>query len=607
MSASDTVLSIIITCQNQMEALKLTVLALLDQQAQRPCEIIVADCGSTDGTDQFLMTQAKKGSLRALFSGPDVGRTAARNRAAATAEGRLLMFLDPGILVGPGWWHPLMRVLEMDPRVAAASGRILLPNGVLDHAGLSLLRWEATETARPGLGSRTVHAGKPGDHAPAEKTLQVRALPGEALMIQATAFFSVGGFSARVGREHGGPKPDFAGDACGVDLGLRLDQQGWTCVYQPESIMTRLRRPATDFSDHERDMGILGRTWLDRITTDFSIPAQGGVVPLAKDGIKPYVEPMLSFQDGTARGLVHHHGARTQPGATLILDRQDDLAATRSTVESVLVHTQTPHQLFLLDTGTDPGLNLYLKSVVERHEDCQLLLVDDRESRADSINRALAMATGRHIVLLDGGIQTGPGWLDTLVGVAELNPEAGLVGPVTNRMSGLQQMSAVDYDTLTGEGFAAFALRQMLDHASDMLETPRLSGFCLLVKRDLLARIGGLDPRFEGGFYEFNDLSLRARVAGYRCLIARGCFVHQEPAAVDPRAKEEVRTLIEIQWEIFKRKWGIPFSVGLESRFDLNSVLKGGFDPARHFQALGPRPEDTPRARPAMRREVAHS
>ena len=71
------------------------------------------------------------------------------------------MFLDPGLLVGPGWWEPLFRVLDKDPRVAAASGRILLPDGTLDHAGLSLLHHEARENARPRLGARTVHAGKP--------------------------------------------------------------------------------------------------------------------------------------------------------------------------------------------------------------------------------------------------------------------------------------------------------------------------------------------------------------------------------------------------------------------------------------------------------------
>jgi len=600
MSVSKTAISIIITSHNQMDALKLTALALLDQKPLVPTEILVADCGSTDGTDQFLMTQAGKGTIRALFYGPELGRTAARNRAAAAADGRHLMFLDPGMLVGPGWWQPLFRVLEKDPRVAAASGRILLPDGTLDHAGLSLLHHEAKENARPRLGARTVHAGKPGDHAPAAQSLQGRATAGEALMTRATAFFSVGGFSARLGREHGGLKPDFAGDPCGVDLGLRYNQQGWSCVYQPDSIMTRLRKPGTDIKDFERDMSTLSRTWLDRVQADFRISAQGSVTPLDRGGVRTYVEPMLNFDKTPSRGLIHQDGARTRPAATIILDTGDEQAGTRGAVESILKGTLAHTELLLLDSGTDPELNTYLNSVVERHEACQLILAAAEENPAERLNRALAAAEGRHVVLVDRKIRVATGWLDALLGVAEMNPDAGLVGPVTNGLNGMQQVAAVDYDTLTGDGLEAFAMRQMLNHGSGHMRTLRLSGFCLLIKREVLARLGGLDRRFDGGFYEFNDYSLRAQMAGYQCLIARGCFVHQEPRVADPLLKEERLLQLELQWEIFKRKWGIPMSTRLESRLDLRSVLRGAFDPARHFQALVAGTGEAPRARPAL-------
>lgn len=606
MSAAKTALSIILTSQNQLNSLKLTLLGLIDQRPHLPVEIIVVDCGSEDGTDQFLMTQAENGTIRVVFSAAEMGRTAARNKGAAAAEGRHLMFLDPGMLVGPGWWVQLFRVLEMDPRVAATSGRILLPNGVIDHAGLSLLRFEATKTARPRLGCRTVHAGKPGDHAPAEKSLQVRALPGEAVMTRATAFFSAGGFSTRLGREHGGAKPDFAGDPAGIDYGLRLQQQGWTCVYQPGSIMTRLRRVTQEFEAFERDMSTLGRTWLDRITPDFSVFESGRVFPVDRSAIKPYVEPQLDFQDARARGLIRAEGARSQPGASIILDADDNLEATRRAVDSVVRNTAAPHELLLLDSGRDAELNRYLTSVADQHPGCQLILADPNASRAENLNRALVMTKGRHVVLLENRVEVASGWLDTLVGVAELCPDAGLVGPMTNGFAGMQQAGGIDYDTQTGDGFESYALGQMLNHSSDRVRTIRLSGFCLLIKRELLARIGGLDPIFQGGYYEFNDYSLRAQMAGFLCQIARGCFVHQNKGAQPPAVDEQQMIQIEMQWELFKRKWKIPGAVRLDSRLDLASLLLGDFDPAVHFQALGPTPEAAPRAREFLK-EAAQS
>ena len=267
---------------------------------------------------------------------------------------------------------------------------------------------------------------------------------------------------------------------------------------------------------------------------------------------------MLNFDPSPSRGLIHQDGSRTRPAASIILDTGDDLENTRAAVESILAGTLTHTELILLDSGNEPDLNTYLNSVKERREICHLVLAAPEENPAERLNRALALAEGRHIVLADRHARVATGWLDALVGVAELNPEAGLVGPVTNGMVGMQQMAAVDYDTLTGDGLEAFALRQMLDHSSEHMRTLRLGGFCLLIKREVLARLGGLDRRFDGGFYEFNDYSLRAQMAGYQCLIARGCFVHQERQTSDLLVQEERLLQLENQWEIFKRKWAFP-------------------------------------------------
>ncbi len=606
MSAAKTALSIIVTSHNQLKNLKLTLLALLDQKPWVPTEILVADCGSTDGTGQFLEPLVEKGTIRVLAYGAERGRTAARNKAAAEAGGRHLMFLDPGILVGPGWWEPLFRVLEKDPQVAAVSGRILLPDGTLDHAGLSLLHHEARADARPCLGSRTVHAGRPGDHAPAVQSLQGRAAAGEALMTRATAFFSVGGFSARLGRGHGARKPDFAGDPCGVDLGLRYSRRGWRCVYQPDSIMTRLRVPGTDSRDFERDMSTLSRTWLDRIQADFRITAQGSVTPLGSGGVRAYVEPMLHPDGAPARGLIGREGPRSRPAASIILDAGDDLRNIRDAVENILAGTLTHAELILLDSGADPDLPAYLNAVAPRRLTCRLLPTATGENRnehlnqAERLNQALAVAEGRHLVLMDGRARVATGWLEALVGVAEMNPEAGLVGPVTNGLEGMQQIGIAGLGTLVrghgnddarpGDDLEAIALRQMLNHSGDHVRTLRLGGFCLLIKREVLVRLGGLDRRFDGGLYEFNDYCLRAQMAGYQCLIARGCYVHQEgPAPAAPAGQERLLQL-ETQWAIFKRKWGIPLSTRLDSRLDLGVVLRGGFDPRKHFETLAAAP-----------------
>jgi GT2 family glycosyltransferase len=43
----------------------------------------------------------------------------------------------------------------------------------------------------------------------------------------------------------------------------------------------------------------------------------------------------------------------------------------------------------------------------------------------------------------------------------------------------------------------------------------RLTGFCLLARRDVLNAFGNFDERFGTGFFEDDDLCVRAREAGF--------------------------------------------------------------------------------------------
>ncbi len=606
MCSPDTILSIILTSRNQLGALKFSILSLLDQQPEVPFEIIVVDCGSTDGTDQFLTGQAEKGTIRAIFAADNKCRTAARNQGGHAAFGRHLMFLDPGVLVAPHWSESLLRSLEKDPSLAAVAGRVLLPDGNLDHAGLALLQWPATETSRPRLTSRTIHAGRPGNFEAAHRPMKVQAVAGEAIMVRATSFFAVGGFSARVGREHQQCRPDFAGDPSGMDICLRLGHRGWSCVYRPESIMTRLRDGGDDFSNFERDMGIINRTWLDRVHPDFRVSATGGGTPTEHESIRPYVEPVINFQSAPARGMIAPEGGATKPAASVIIKTDDDLDMTRCCLTALLNNTDSCHELLVMDSGCDLDMNEYLSNVARQHSQVQLLTGGDEISEATTMNQALNLSEGRHVVLLDRRVVVTSGWLETLIATADMNPRAGLVGPVTNRMNGMQQVPAVDYDIDTLEGLDTFSTRQMMQHSSDHSRAMRLGGFCLLIKRELLARIGGLDIRFDGGFYEFNDYSMRAHMAGYECWIARGCYVHCQPTGTAVVAEADRMMQLEIQWEIFKRKWDIPEAIGLNSQLDLSTLLVGGFDASRHFQSLGVAVEKVKSGRP-VRQEVARN
>ena len=100
----------------------------------------------------------------------------------------------------------------------------------------------------------------------------------------------------------------------------------------------------------------------------------------------------------------------------------------------------------------------------------------------------------------------------------------GLVGPMSNYAAPPQLVENVPYHDLTE--MSGFARTWRDEHRGEWFTVPKLSGFCLLMKRAVFDAIGGLDERFGLGFFDDDDLAERARRAGFELAVAHDLFVH---------------------------------------------------------------------------------
>jgi GT2 family glycosyltransferase len=597
MTAPRPILSIVLASRNQLNSLKFTLLTVRDQAPAVPHEIIVVDCESQDDSAQFLAAQAEKGQLKLLSSQAHHGRTAARNQGAQVARGKYLMFLDPGVVMGPHWSESLLQTLEHDPMAGAAAGKVILPDGLIDHAGLAVLEMPTEHGAR--LAGRSINAGQRGESAGSTKPLVVQGLAGEAIMVRASAFFAVGGFDEGLGREFGRPKPMAEAEPSGLDLSLRLGERGWTRIYRHESIMTRLRVSEVELQSDllvvsrtaADDQALISANWLGKVRPDFHISADGRVSPTDNGYIRPYLVPQIAFPAA-------HFGSRLHPDrstapddvsavkASVIVLTYNALEYTRQCAASLLAHTDARHELIFVDNASDDGTVDYLAELARDHAQVKVLCNRENLGFAAGNNVGLAAATGRHVILLNSDVVVTADWAERMIRAAETHPRAGLVGAVTNNISGLQQLSDVGYDQENLLGLEAFAAAQADSYRGRIDRTLRLTGFCLLIKRELLSRVGGLAEVFGVGNYEDNDYCLRAHLAGYECLIARDCFIHHYGSRSFAAAGVDYVAQIHKQWDIFKCKWGIPASTPYNMPVDLGRLLARGFDPAAHFQPL---------------------
>jgi N-acetylglucosaminyl-diphospho-decaprenol L-rhamnosyltransferase len=122
-------------------------------------------------------------------------------------------------------------------------------------------------------------------------------------------------------------------------------------------------------------------------------------------------------------------------------------------------------------------------------------------------NANLPHCRGEYVLLLNPDLQFGPGLFSALCAHLDLHPGLALAGPHIEEGSARRPFPPRHF--YPGEGMVA------LEPGFRRPQIAWLSGCCLIVRREVLERLGGFDPDYFL-YQEETDLCLRARRAGYQ-------------------------------------------------------------------------------------------
>jgi glycosyltransferase involved in cell wall biosynthesis/Tfp pilus assembly protein PilF len=241
--------------------------------------------------------------------------------------------------------------------------------------------------------------------------------------------------------------------------------------------------------------------------------------------------------------------------ASLIILCCNQLNYTRECLESVLQNTRQPYELILVDNGSTDGTAAYLQELQQRAGPERVVVIHNETNRgfAAGCNQGLQASAGRYLVLLNNDTVVTTGWLDGLIRwTFHKWPGVGLVGPVTSWPA--PQSVPVDYRSAAE--LQAFAARRRKDFAGQGESVARLVGFCLLFRREVWEELGGLDETFGLGFFEDDDLCVRAREAGFELIRALDVFIHHHGNSTFKSLGIDAGAQLRANFERFRSKWG---------------------------------------------------
>lgn len=246
----------------------------------------------------------------------------------------------------------------------------------------------------------------------------------------------------------------------------------------------------------------------------------------------------------------------SRPLVSIVIPTWNGLDMLQNCIASIEAHTPGPYEIIVVDNGSDDGTSGWL--VEHEREEPGLLGIrlDQNEGFPVAANEGMAMATGDYVCVLNNDTEVTDGWLEEMLAVMRLHPDCGLVGPMSDNVSGAQKGRATAGSTYV----------------------TRLVGFCLLIRRDVIDAIGGFDPLFGLGNYDDDDYVLRALVAGYRARIAHASFVKHLGSQTWQRAGIDFAAQMQRNRALFLSKWG----VGEDNRLSLPA-----FDKTLHYVPLG--------------------
>jgi len=196
-------------------------------------EVIIVDNGSAKPLKL-------EGPFTIVRSDKRVSFASACNMGAARAKGDVVVFLNNDCQVLPGWLEAILETLK-DTKTAVCGSKLLFPNGLLQHIGISFGRKRVPY--HPGLGQ--------DDRKYNYKRLEAVAVTGACMAVKKKVFVGLGGF-------HEGFK---GGNYEDVDLCLSVRDAGYKVKVAMESTVLHLGGASYKEHPDEHNEILVRRNW----------------------------------------------------------------------------------------------------------------------------------------------------------------------------------------------------------------------------------------------------------------------------------------------------------------------------------------------------------
>lgn len=237
-------------------------------------------------------------------------------------------------------------------------------------------------------------------------------------------------------------------------------------------------------------------------------------------------------------------------GTSIIILTYNHLEKTKRCIESIRRYTKEEvYEIIVVDNNSKDDTINWLKT------QSYITVIYNKENMGYPIgcNQGIKIANKNYdILLLNNDTIVTTNWLTNLRKCLYSNSNIGAVGPISNSNDNLQGCNFIfnDYNDMQIK-----AIKNNISDSNRWEEKVFLTGFCLLIKREVINKIKMLDETYSPGYIEDNDLSLQILNFSYKLFLCHDSFVYHERGTSFREDINKFNSLILRNRTIFENKW----------------------------------------------------
>lgn len=210
------------------------------------------------------------------------------------------------------------------------------------------------------------------------------------------------------------------------------------------------------------------------------------------------------------------------------------LVDVKKCLDSVKKYTDVPYRLILVDDGSEKACKEYISHFAKKTPNTIVIRNESASGFTKAANQGMRASKNEYVVLLNSDTIVTHGWIKRMQECGESSKSIGIIGPLSNAASWQSIPKLMESDGKWSlNPLPADWTPEKMAATVNKLSTkkfPRvtlLNGFCLLIKKSVIEKIGYFDEEnFPEGYGEENDYCLRAQDAGFELAVADHAYVY---------------------------------------------------------------------------------